>query len=330
MALNVAMSEYKKNEKNKSTVTTLAISFYNLAVEHEHLNNYKEAFIECRNGLNLCKKELGEMHDLTIKLRKLSEKILKVSLVFSKRSKSALKTPSSNNPASNKKVGFLDVKYTPKKSYMNCLDLELIEEENADNIQMGICYDNKEKDLFKFESMCKPKFARTRTNIRLPSQEALNKKYDRNGILRIESKEGDKNHMSEAKIKSYPILYEQSPTTCIKRLHKARIKLLPHLKKKKLSEIVGSNLTTSNCKRMLYNKFNAYSKKDYNSRIDFPADKNSDFDEYHNTAKMSNLSSHGFNNFLMYSKSRNNFFYHNKKNAKTVEYGLNEYEEKHE
>ncbi len=47
---------------------TMAIAFYNVGAELEHLRLYREAYASCRQGLQICGKLLGADHTLCIKL----------------------------------------------------------------------------------------------------------------------------------------------------------------------------------------------------------------------------------------------------------------------
>ena len=59
-----------KNEANagKDLSATLAIAFYNVGTELEHLKNYKEAYEICQVGVDMCGKLLGSQHVLCEKL----------------------------------------------------------------------------------------------------------------------------------------------------------------------------------------------------------------------------------------------------------------------
>eukprot|EP00826_Nyctotherus_ovalis_P017723 TRINITY_DN15237_c0_g1_i1.p1 TRINITY_DN15237_c0_g1~~TRINITY_DN15237_c0_g1_i1.p1 ORF type:complete len:340 (+),score=48.18 TRINITY_DN15237_c0_g1_i1:329-1348(+) len=70
-AVKIAMglhSDSGKHSELESIGTTLAIAFYNTAIELEHLHKYKEANFACTYGLNLSKQILGPNHPLSSKM----------------------------------------------------------------------------------------------------------------------------------------------------------------------------------------------------------------------------------------------------------------------
>lgn len=284
-ALDIGMREYKKlkdeNDSSAETIVpTLAIGFYNLAVELEHLNSFKEAYIECRNGLSLCMRKLGEKHSLTKKLKKLMSTMLKSERASrpnvegkssSKRAKSVLRTPSSYNSPLSKKTVFPHIKFTPKKPHMNCLGLELIEEEKAgSNLTVDtVHHGNPEADAFKLESTCKlepVKMGRRLSNTRLASQGKLAQRRNKNAGLKSEDRKEHQKCKTEAKIKLQASCitspYAANPTVHIRGLNNVRIKLLPCLQKKRQSDVPKSRelLTLPDYNETLYGGFNVNAK----------------------------------------------------------------------
>jgi len=63
----------------------MAIAFYNVGAELEHLRHYKEAHLICKNGSQICEKALGNKHVLCEKLRDFVETIEKYKEVQEKQ-----------------------------------------------------------------------------------------------------------------------------------------------------------------------------------------------------------------------------------------------------
>ena len=59
----------KKDSELENVGATIAVAFYNVAAELEHLHHYKEASFACKHGLDVCTGILGSKHGLCEKLK---------------------------------------------------------------------------------------------------------------------------------------------------------------------------------------------------------------------------------------------------------------------
>lgn len=83
-------------EKTVTLLTSLAITYFNVGVELEHLKKYSESYGYYQSGYELACKELGARHPLTISLLDASQKMSTKAKSFERISKSNIRDGRSN------------------------------------------------------------------------------------------------------------------------------------------------------------------------------------------------------------------------------------------